>query len=98
MAEKRNNKYKIQLEEIELKDGTQAGKALEFQFTNHDNVFELIQRSIDKRRFESDNDNIEFMVGLKLFSEVMLRNRNHPLFEDFLPAFGEFMKKVKGKS
>ena len=26
--EKRNNKYKIQLEEVELKDGSQSGKNL----------------------------------------------------------------------
>jgi hypothetical protein len=42
--------------------------------------------------FENHDD-----IGLKLFSEVMLKNRNHPLFEEFLPAFGVFMKKLKGK-
>ncbi|WP_412479835.1 DUF3861 family protein [Azonexus sp. IMCC34839] len=39
-------------------------------------------------------------VGLKLFGEVMLDNRQHPLFADFLPRFGEFIRHLKqgGKS
>jgi len=51
----------------------------------------------DSDRFENKTDNVEFIVGLKLFSEVMLRNRNNPLFEDFSHSFRDFMKKLKGK-
>jgi hypothetical protein len=36
-------------------------------------------------------------LGLKLFSEVIIRNRHNPLFEDFAPSFKEFMKKLKEK-
>ena len=36
-----------------------------------------------------------FAVGLKLFSEVMLEHRDHPLFQEFLPQFGQFMKNLK---
>ena len=34
-------------------------------------------------------------VGLKLLGEVMLKNRSHPLFEEFGPQFGQFMKRLK---
>jgi hypothetical protein len=34
-------------------------------------------------------------VGLKLFSEVMLENRGHPLFAEFAPHFRDFMKTLK---
>src|SRR5438045_1587502 len=98
MAEKRNNKYKISLQEIELKDGTQSGKSVDFEFENHDDIMNLIERNRNSGRFRDENEDAEFIVGLKLFSEVMLRNKNNPLFEDFLPAFGQFMKKLKGKS
>lgn len=47
--------------------------------------------------FETDNQAVEFAIGLKMFSEVMLKNRNHELFTDFRPAFGEFMKKLKSQ-
>lgn len=95
MAQKRNNKYKITLEELELKDGTAAGRNITFNFNNHDDIFHLIDLTKDSFGFEDKAQNTEFMVGLKLFSEVMLKNRKHELFEEFFPAFGEFMKKLK---
>ena len=97
MAEKKNNRYKILLQEIELKDGTQPEKSIEFEFENHDNILSLIEITKDSDRFENKSDNTEFIVGLKLFSEVMLRNRSNPLFEDFAPSFKAFMNKLKGR-
>ncbi|MEN8764598.1 DUF3861 family protein, partial [Wenyingzhuangia sp.] len=38
---------------------------------------------------------VEFAIGLKLFSEVMLKNKDNPLFEEFRPAFSALMKKIK---
>lgn len=72
MSEKKNNKYKILLQEIELKDGTQSGKSIEFEFENHDNILALIEMTKDSDRFENKAENTEFIVGLKLFSEVMI--------------------------
>ena len=95
MSEKKNNRYKILLQEIELRDGTRPEKSIEFEFENHDNIFSLIEMTKDSGRFENQTDNTEFILGLKLFSEVMIRNRNNPLFEDFAPSLKEFMKKLK---
>nr|WP_262147066.1 DUF3861 domain-containing protein [Chryseobacterium foetidum] len=39
--EKRNNKYHIDLKELELKDGSMAGKNLSFEFENHDDLFKI---------------------------------------------------------
>jgi hypothetical protein len=97
MSGKKNNKYRILLQEIELKDGTHSGKSIEFEFENHDDILSLVEMTKGSDRFENKADNTEFIVGLKLFSEVMIRNRNNPLFEDFAPSFKEFMKKLKGK-
>lgn len=95
MSEKKNNRYKILLQEVELKDETETGKSIEFEFENHDNIFSLIEMTKDSDRFENKTDNTEFILGLKLFSEVMIRNRNNPLFEDFAASFKEFMKKLQ---
>ncbi|MCT3744690.1 DUF3861 domain-containing protein [Elizabethkingia anophelis] len=97
MAVKRSNKYKIHLQELELKDGTQMGKSIEFDFENHDDIFKIIEQTKDTNRFRTQNENIQFIIGLKLFSEVMINNKNSPLFDDFIPAFKAFMKKLKGK-
>ena len=38
-----------------------------------------------------------FAVGLKLMGEVMLENKEHPLFAELKPHFMEIMKAVKWK-
>lgn len=95
MEHKRFNKYKIQLQEVQKKDGTLGDHLLEFEFENHDDIFSIIDMQKARNLFGDEGQVVEFAVGLKLFSEVMLRNRNHPLFEEFVPAFGQFMKKMK---
>ncbi len=93
--EKRNNKYRIHLQELELRDGTPSDKSLEFEFNNHDNIFSIIENMEERQLLENKADDVEFIIGLKLFSEVMIRNRNHPLFEELAPAFKNFMMKLK---
>ncbi|MFM6957904.1 MAG: DUF3861 domain-containing protein [Acinetobacter sp.] len=67
---------------------------LEFYTGNHDDIFEIVER-LKKAKLFDDQTTTSFAVGLKLFSEVMLENKDHPLFEEFLPQFGLFMKTLK---
>lgn len=67
---------------------------LEFYAGNHDDIFEIVER-LKKADFFDDETTKSFGVGLKLFSEVMLENRDHPLFQEFFPQFGLFMKNLK---
>ncbi|MEH0153512.1 DUF3861 domain-containing protein [Limibacter armeniacum] len=94
---KRANKYKMNLNLVSLANGEkpELEKAIELEFDNHDEIFGLIERSKEKNLFDNPQQSVEFTIGLKLFSEVMLKNRNHPLFEAFAPAFRDFMKKLK---
>jgi hypothetical protein len=48
-----------------------------------------------KEIFNSKEQSVEFAIGLKMFSEVMLKHRTNQLFAEFSPAFREFMKKLK---
>ncbi|MDF0706089.1 DUF3861 domain-containing protein [Flagellimonas okinawensis] len=93
--DKKFNTYQLHLKENALKNGISGSKSLEFQFENHDNIMQLVELVKDKNLFKEQSDNIEFLVGLKLFSEVMLRNRKHEMFTEFGPEFREFMKKFK---
>ncbi|MFC0323920.1 DUF3861 family protein [Gallibacterium melopsittaci] len=38
-----------------------------------------------------------FAVGLKLMTEVIMENRNNPLFQEIRPMIGDMMKVIKGK-
>jgi hypothetical protein len=93
--EKRANTYKIQVEELKLKDGGKPGKSLTIEIKNHDDLFHIIEMTKSKNIFSDDQQATEFALGLKLFTEVVLRNKENPLFEDLKPAIGAFMQKLK---
>lgn len=87
------NKYKITVENINNSAET-AAELLQFEVENHDDIFAIVKRLESRADFSSD-DAKAFVVGLKLFSEVMLANKNLPLFSSFIPQFSEFMKELK---
>lgn len=93
--EKRNNRYHIYLKELSLKDGSAPEKTLSFDFENHDDLFKIFDLIQSKQIFDNEQTAHEFSLGLKLFTEVMLTNKQHPLFEELRPAVVEFMKKLK---
>lgn len=95
--EKRNNSYQLDLKEIKLKDGSEGTKNLSFEFDNHDDLFNIFEVIKSKKIFKEDNTAQEFTLGLKLFTEVMLKNKQHPLFEELRPTILEFMKKLKSQ-
>ncbi len=97
MMEKRNNSYQLDLKEIKLKDGSEGTKNLSFEFDNHDDLFSIFEMIKSKKIFKEDNTAQEFALGLKLFTEVMLKNKQHPLFEELRPTILEFMKKLKSQ-
>lgn len=93
---KKANTYRLKLEVLELlKPDDKVYEPIEFEFGNHDNIFNIIERMKKRNRFKTEQDSVEFAIGLKLFSEVMLKNKDNPLFEEFRPAFGGLMKKIK---
>lgn len=85
---------------IEVAELSQSGEPgapenrLQFEFMSHDDLLEIIAKVRQKQLFSEEQTNA-FCVGMKLFSSVLLENRNHPLFAEFVPHFGEFMKKLK---
>lgn len=95
--EKRNNTYQLNLKELKLKDGSEGTKNLNLEFDNHDDLFNIFEVIKSKKIFDDENTATEFALGLKLFTEVMLKNKQHPLFEELRPAIMEFMKKLKSQ-
>lgn len=93
---KRGYTYALKLNQLSDNKGDAFDnpKQLTLEFDNHDEVFDIIERTKSKNLF-NEEESTAFALGLKLFSEVMLKNRKHPLFEEFAPAFGSFMKKFK---
>ena len=93
---KRAYKYRLQLEQVAgIQPDSPKHEPLELTFENHDDIFTIIERLRERNLFEESGQSTEFAIGLKLFSEVMLKNRQHPLFEDLAPAFKTFMQRLK---
>jgi Domain of Unknown Function with PDB structure (DUF3861) len=92
----KQHRYRITVEHIASADGEPGtgGLPLEFEVGNHDEILSLVERIRQRDLFDA-NTATAFTVGLKLFSEVMLENRKHPLFDEFRPHFAEFMKRLK---
>lgn len=83
------------LSDVNAADGQNA--VLTFETDNHDDIFAVLKK-LEGREDLPREDLPAFGVGLKLFSEVMLKNKQLPLFADFLPHFVDFMKRLKGKT
>ena len=86
-------KYKITVEEI-LDDNKISEDKLEFKTKSHDNLFEIVEK-LKHHPELIDLDVASLGVGLKLFTGVMLKNKELPLFKKLLPHFKEFMKELK---
>lgn len=58
---------------------------IEVEFKNQYAVFDIIDQIASKNLFR--NEPIEFVLGLKPFSEIMLKNRKHKVFNEFTSQF-----------
>lgn len=67
---------------------------LAFNVGNHDDILAIVERMQQAKLFDKDAT-AAFALGLKLFGETLLENRQHLLFEQLLPQFGQFMKHLK---
>jgi len=89
------NHYKITLEHIFSPKDEDLNPVLSLDFDNHDEIFSIITKLQEKNHFEDAQQSAQFAIGLKMFSEVMLKNKDSDLFSEFLPEFKNFMGKLK---
>jgi hypothetical protein len=92
----KQHRYRITVEHLETADGAPVTDAtpLTFETGNHDEILAIVER-IKGRGLFDDATATSFAVGLKLFTEAMLENRTHPLFDDLRPHIADFMKRLK---
>jgi len=91
----REHRYRITMEHLATASESQAQHApLQFETGNHDDIFHIVDRLASKNQFDADTS-ASLAVGLKLFAEVMLKNRKHPLFEDIQLPLRDFIGKLK---
>ena len=98
MSTKRFHEYEVIFKYLTDNKGEKVDKEpIEFLFQNHDDVFNIVDVLTEKDLFENKTQSVQFAIGLKLFVDVMMKNKDHELFSEMRPAFIEFMKNLKGK-
>jgi len=89
-------KYHLTLSLEQYADGRPGlGKNLEIDFEHYQELFRLIDTLNQRNPFSNEEQLATFIIGLKMFSEVMIKNLNHPLFEELSAAYRPFMMKLK---
>ena len=86
------HRFRVTVEPLDAADA--HPEPLQFEVENHDDVVAIAHRM--EGRFDLDQANSRaFAIGLKLFGEVVLKNRTREPFSQIRPAMAEFMKAVK---
>lgn len=96
---KRAYRYQLTLKQLESANSEKVSlRQLQMEVENHDELFTIIEKVQQKDLFTDPQLAAEFTIGLKLFSEVILKNRNHLLFDEFWPSFQKFVYRLKNYS
>jgi len=91
----REHRYRITLEHLATpKQGEPVNAAISFETGNHDDLFTIVDKVRSKGQFDADTA-ASLALGLKLFTEVMLKNRSNPLFADINQPMRDFIQKLK---
>jgi hypothetical protein len=81
-------KYKITVQSLD------SDKNLTFETENHDDLFKIFDKAQGSGKFAGD-EAYSFILGLKLFTEVLLKKKNFSPFDIIRPSISEFMKALK---
>ncbi|WP_337841402.1 DUF3861 domain-containing protein [Rheinheimera sp.] len=81
--------YRVQLQKLD-----DSAAVLQFDCQNHDDIFAILARSQGKLKL-TETEHQALIVGLKLFSEVMMQHRKEELFKEFQPHFKQFIGHLK---
>lgn len=83
---------------LEYLGGKHAGpdlhQPLVFTADNHDDLFEIIKKVQAAGIFDRETS-AALALGMKLFSEVMLKHKKDPMFEPMLAAYRDYISVFK---
>jgi hypothetical protein len=94
----RGHRYRVTIEHLGTpRDGMAKQPDLVFEAVNHDEIIAIVQRIRAGGDYSAD-EAAALGIGLKLFSEVMLKHRDDPLFQALRPAVSSFIGGLKARN
>ncbi|GLS91184.1 hypothetical protein GCM10007916_22530 [Psychromonas marina] len=88
---KSENNYRVTIEQVNASDN---GKTLQFEFEDREDLFNVVENLKKGSGLEAPIAT-RVAVALRLLGPVMMKNRKHALFIDFMPHFKVFMQHLK---
>ncbi|SMY32975.1 DUF3861 domain-containing protein [Photobacterium andalusiense] len=86
------NGYRITIEELQPKSA--IPKTIQFEFQDREDLFNIIDNLKQNSGLE-EVQATKIGVSLRLLGPILMANRKHPLFIDFMPYFKNFMLLLK---
>ena len=89
----KHNNYRITIEEVSVKEDREL-QTLQFEIEDRENMF----ASVEKIKQDSGLDEqsaARLGVSIRLLGPLMMQDRKHPLFVNFMPHFRDFMQNLK---
>lgn len=89
---RKDKQYRVTIEEIDAQD--ESAKTLQFEFQDREDVFNVVENLKKGSGLEPETAT-KVAVALRLLGPVMMKDRKHPLFVNFMPHFKDFMHNLK---
>jgi len=93
LSTRKDNRYRITIEEIS--SDADIPKTLQFELQDREDLFNVVE-NLNKGSGLEVSLATKVAVGIRLLGPVMMQQRKHPLFVDFMPHFKTFMQHLKG--
>ncbi|UJF20155.1 DUF3861 domain-containing protein [Vibrio sp. SS-MA-C1-2] len=90
----KGHRYRITIDEVD--SNQQSVNQLQFELEDREDLFKVVE-SLKKGSGLAEDDATKVGVAIRLLGPVMMKDRKHPLFIDFMPHFKNFMQNLKGK-
>ncbi|NLS11883.1 DUF3861 domain-containing protein [Vibrio sp. SM6] len=87
---RKDKHYTITIEEM----GVDEPKTLQFEYQDREDLFKAVEK-IQQGSGLEPNVATKVAVAVRLLGPVMMADRKHPLFVDFMPHFRAFMQNLK---
>ena len=84
--------YRITIEELQLQSST--AQTMQFEFQDREYIFKIVE-NLKKSSELNATQAARVGIFLRLLGPVMMMNRKHPLFSDFMPHFKTLKNTVK---
>lgn len=88
------NQYRITIEPLPGNRAPAPAEPLQFVARCHDDLLAIVERIRQRGEFNPD-DAAAMAVGLKMLGEIVLENRDNPLFADLSQGIKAFIMKLK---